>query len=194
MTEWVQAWQTERISNCKKFTLAAQTASALVRTRLCLALLFEDLLGEQYDFVLTSRFQGDPLERQFGQYCQMSGGRFLVGLWDETSSEKIIKIKSLLKEDLDLDNVKVESTNNDETTSRLLSHTGIVSCSPEHLSLSDESREVTLHTAGYITKKFKKRSGNCCKEYFSGNLVPENSDFSIFQSCREEDLPFHRLI
>ena len=55
----------------------------------------------------------------------MSGGRFLVGLRDVTSSEKIIKIKSLLKEDLDIDNVKVDNTNDDEATSRLLSHTSM---------------------------------------------------------------------
>ena len=57
----------------------------------------------------------------------MSGGRFLVELREVTSSEKIIKIKSLLKEDLDIDNVKADNTNAEETTSRLLSHTGIVS-------------------------------------------------------------------
>ena len=61
----------------------------------------------------------------------MSGGRFLVGLRYVTSSWKIIKIKPLLKEDLDIDNVKVENTNDDKTTSGLLSHTGIVSCSPK---------------------------------------------------------------
>ena len=103
MAEWVQAWQTERIPNCEKFTLTAQTSPALVRTLLCLASLIEDLLGEGYDFVLTSRFQSDPLEKRFGQYRQMSSGRFLVGLRDVISSEKIIKIKSLLKEDLDID-------------------------------------------------------------------------------------------
>ena len=42
-----------------------------------------------------------------------------------TSSDKIIEIKSLLKEDLDIDNVKVDNTNNDEITNRLLRHTGI---------------------------------------------------------------------
>ena len=68
----------------------------------------------------------------------MSGGRFLVGMRDVTSSDRIIKIKSLLKEDLDIDNVKNGNTNDDETTSRLCSHTGIVSCSSEHLSLSDD--------------------------------------------------------
>ena len=73
-------WQTERIPNCEKFILTAQTSSALVRIVLCLESLIEDLLGEGYDFVLTSRFQSDPLEKRFGQYRQMSGGGFLVGL------------------------------------------------------------------------------------------------------------------
>ena len=41
-------WQTERIPNCEKFTLTAQTSSALVRTLLCFASLIEDLLGEVY--------------------------------------------------------------------------------------------------------------------------------------------------
>ena len=49
-----------------------------------------------YDFRLTSRFPSDPLERRYGQYRQMSGGRFLIGLKDATLSEKITKIKILL--------------------------------------------------------------------------------------------------
>ena len=62
----------------------------------------EDLLGEEYDFVLASKFQSDPPERQFGQNQQLSGGRFLLGLRDITSPEKNIKIKSLLKKDLEI--------------------------------------------------------------------------------------------
>ena len=143
----------KRITNCEKFTLTSQTSSALVRTLLCLASLIEDLIEEEYDFLSTSRFQSDPLERQFGQYRKMSAGKFLVKLRDVTSSEKTIK--SLFKEDLDMDNVKVDNTNDDETTSRLLSHTGIVSYSSEHLSLSGDSRDVAAHIAGYIGKKTK---------------------------------------
>ena len=80
----------------------------------------------------------------------MSDGRFLVGLRNVTSSEKIIKIKSLLKEDLDIDNVKVENASDDETTGRLLNHRGIVSCSPEDLPLSNDRRKVTVHIFGYV--------------------------------------------
>ena len=109
----------------------------------------------------------------------MSGGSFLLGLRDVTSGERIIKIKSLLEEDLDIDHVKFWNANDDKTTSKLLSHTGILSCSPKHLSLSDDSRRVAVHIADYLaSKKVKKRFGDCRKEDFSGNLVPENSDFS----------------
>ena len=62
--------------------------------------LIEELLNEGYRYILTSRFQSDPLERRFGQYRQMSGGRFLVGLKDVTHSEKNMKLKSLLKGDI----------------------------------------------------------------------------------------------
>ena len=74
------------------------------------------------------------------------------GLRDVTSFGKIIKIKSLLKEDLDNDNVKIDNTNHDKTTSRLLSHGGIASCSQENIFLLDGSREVAVHIAGYIAK------------------------------------------
>ena len=58
--------------------LTVQTSSALFRTLLCLASLIEDLLGEGYGFVLTSRFQSNSLERRFVKYRKMSGRRFLV--------------------------------------------------------------------------------------------------------------------
>ena len=67
-----------KIKNAEKFTLSAQTSFALRRTIRCHAALIEDLLAEGFDFVLTVRFQSDALERRYGQYRQMSGGRFLV--------------------------------------------------------------------------------------------------------------------
>ena len=67
-----------------------QTSLALIRTLLCHAALIEELLDEGYIYILKSRFQSDPLERRFGPYRQMSGGRFLFGLRDVTHSKKII--------------------------------------------------------------------------------------------------------
>ena len=83
----------------------------------------------------------------------MSGERFLVGLWDVTSFEEIIKIKCLLK-DLDMDNTKFGNTNDDERTGRLLSHRGILFFSPKYLSLSDDNKEVAVYNGVYIAKKW----------------------------------------
>ena len=110
LADWVVKWETESIPDCEKFALSAQTRAALTRTLRCHAALIEDLLNCGYAFVLTSRFQSDPIERRFGQYRQMSGGRFLISLKDVQSSEKIIKIKSLIKEGMNIDtSVKVEN-------------------------------------------------------------------------------------
>ena len=54
-----------------------------------IANLTGDLLNENYDYILKSRFQNDPIERYFSKYRQMSGRRFLVSLRDVNISEKI---------------------------------------------------------------------------------------------------------
>ena len=101
--KWIDSWDDEKLENCERFTLTAQTSYALRRTLRCHASLIDDLLAEGYNFVLTARFQTDPMERRFGQYCQISGGHFLVSAKDVNCSEKIVNIKSLIKERIDID-------------------------------------------------------------------------------------------
>ena len=63
--------------------------------------MIEDLLQEGYAYVLTARFQTDPLERQFSKYRQMSGRRFLIGLQEVTNNyERLLALKSFLKESI----------------------------------------------------------------------------------------------
>ena len=50
MAHWIEAWQ--KVPNCEKFTLSAQTAAALIRTLNCHASLIEGLLNDGYNFVL----------------------------------------------------------------------------------------------------------------------------------------------
>ena len=91
-----------KIKNSEKFILSAQTSFVLRQTLRCHAAWIKDLLVEGFDFVMTIWFQSDALERRYGQYRQMSGGRFLVSLKDVNCSEKILKIKSLMKEGIDI--------------------------------------------------------------------------------------------
>ncbi|XP_047127382.1 uncharacterized protein LOC124808407 [Hydra vulgaris] len=175
---WIEVWQSQKIPNCEKFTLSVQTAAALIRTLNSHASLIEDLLNDGYHFVLTARFQSDPLERRFGQYRQMSGGRFLVGLKDVTISEKILKIKSIVKESINFDDsLKVpESENNLTDWKNFLLDIDEAQCTPEIMTLAPESWEVGAHIAGYIAKKLKKRFGTCCKVFY--NIVCVNIDES----------------
>ena len=154
---WIQSW-----AESPSFCLSKQTSDAFVRTLRAQACLIEDLLNEGYSYVCPRKLQSDPLERRFGQYRQMSGGRFLVSLREVMDSEKILQCRSLLKanvtfwdEDLSL---------RPEPTSKLINE--IVSAVEEregeleNIRLSDESAEVAVVVAGYIGLKMSERS-NC---------------------------------
>ena len=91
--DWIENWCNERVSSLEQLALSLSTVKAVIRTLRCQASLIEDLFDVGYNFILTARFQSDPLERRFGKYSQMSEGRFLVGLKDTICFEKILKIK-----------------------------------------------------------------------------------------------------
>ena len=91
------------------------TSSALQQAFLCQASLMKDLLLDSFNFVLTARFQSDPIER-FDQYRQMSRGRFLVQLKDVMWSKRILKTKTLVKESIDIIKDKIKITDNEDAT------------------------------------------------------------------------------
>ena len=78
-----------------------------------------------------------------------------MGLKDVTSSEKIIKINSLLKE-IDIDNSVKDSVDTDENIEHFLQDIDFMNCSTDNVTLSEDSREVSCHIAGYIAKKTEK--------------------------------------
>ena len=43
-----------------------------------------------------------------------------------------------------------------------------MNCTPENTTLSNYSREVAIHIAGYMVKKIKKRLGDCCIVFLTG--------------------------
>ena len=65
-----------------------------------IANLTDDLLNKNHDYILTSRFQSDPIERHFSKYRQMSGGPFLVSLREVNNSEKFFLLNFIIKADL----------------------------------------------------------------------------------------------
>ena len=108
----------------------------------------------------------------------MSSGRFLVGLGEATPSEKIIKLKTLLKNDIDISNIMDSNVEHDENIEILLHHVDLPRCSDEMVTLSEDSREVAIYIAGYVVKKFKEPSGDCCNDLLSSDSGAENRDLS----------------
>ena len=50
-----------------------------------------------------------------------------------------------------------------------------MNCSTGNVALSEDSREVSCHIAGYIVKKLKKRYGSCCNQFLIANLITSES-------------------
>ena len=142
------------------------------------ASLIEDVFDDGYDFILTACFQSDPLERPFRQYRQMSVGRFLVGLKDTICSKKVLKIKCLLKEDIDVDEEIKTSCPGEMEIMKLKPDIDSLGVSLDTLMLSPGSREVAVHIASYTAKKYlkKSKSSSCCKMHITGSIDIENVD------------------
>ena len=167
LADWLCEWQKSRITNCEQFQLSAQTFNAMERSLRCHASLIEDLLEEQYDFVLTARFQSDPLEKRYGQYRQMSGGRFLVSLREVICSEKILKVKSLLKESCELPLIEQDHLSSDPKLCDVLQKE-IDQISSSDLILNEDSREVASYVAGYVAKQINSTTNNCSDCFIVG--------------------------
>ena len=125
----------------------------------------------------------------------MSAGRFLVGLKDANLSEKIMKIKSLLKEGMNIDNSVKLCENEDNKLEDLLLNVTSMNCTPENTTLSNHSREVAIHIAGYMVKKLKRRLGDCCIVFLTGDSDDfESQDISYIQTLSRGGLKIHLSI
>ena len=73
---------------CPAFTFTKQASHALVTSLRATFRLITDLLTENsYQFVLTSRFKNDAIERHFSKYRQMSGRNFFLNLLEVNTSK-----------------------------------------------------------------------------------------------------------
>ena len=117
------------------------------------------MLQEGYAYVLTAQCQTDPLERQFSKYCQISGGRFLVGLREATNNERISALKSLLKESISFwqENIRPDISK-DLAVLYFNQNLKNISSEIEQCCLDQNSTEVAAVVSGYIVKKMIKRT------------------------------------
>ena len=146
----------ENSATCKhvKFTLSKQTTSALVTSLRCTATSIEDLLQGDYAYILRARFQTDILERQFSKYHQMRGAQFLVGMRETTNNERILALKSLLKESISFcqEYIRPDSSK-DLAPLHFNQNLENISSEIESCCLDQNSTEVPTVVSGYIAKK-----------------------------------------
>ena len=169
MAEWLETG-----SKCPSFTLTKQTSHTLVTTLRFIYNLVDDLLIENYDYILMSRFQSNPIKRHFSKYRQMSGGRFLVSLREVRKPEKILLLNSIIKADLNFweESICVKKAI-DSVTLELHTRLDEIANEIAECQLNEESKEGAASIAGYVTKTFLSRSDyNQCKE----KLIINNKD------------------
>ena len=177
LADWFKNWSDTAGST---FCLSKQTSFALVATLRAQARLMNDLLNEEYAFVLTARLQSDPIERRFAQYRLMNGGRFLVSLNEVFHTEKILLCRSLIKE-------KINFWKEPDLASNSSLNVDLLNCLLDKKSvefsealLSPESEEIFFFIAGYIAKKIKEKSGcKLCNDQSSGSTVRKESYFDL---------------
>ena len=113
----------------------------------------------------------------------MSGGRFLVGLKDVTHSEKIMKLKSLLKGDINAPTEDIFlKKNEEEKLQNFLFGITSENLIKETTTLSDDTREVGIYISGYIANKIKDRSEDCFIEYAVGEIKEGDADSAYLKT------------
>ena len=98
------------------------------------------MLSEGQQYVLTARFQSDPIERRFGQYRQKSGGRFLISAKDIAISEKILKVKTFVKEGFQFDTGILLTEGDRVEVAKLLDEVEVLIGQLENLTLNSYNR------------------------------------------------------
>ena len=91
---------------------------------------------------------------RFSQYRQLSGGRFLVSLQEVLRSESIIKLKSLLKRNIDISSLcspNIPTSLIKDYAQDLL----LNDC--DHLRLTEDSQQVIVYISGYISLSLAQR-------------------------------------
>ena len=180
LVDWIDNWGMTAGST---FCFSKQTCSALVKTLRAQDNLIKDLRVENYDFILTSRMQSDPIDRRFSQYRQMNGGNFLLSFNEVSNSEKNLLCRSLIKEEIDFwkDSELASTPVNFGVLVFLLdNHSNEIA----EANLIPESEEVSFFIAGYVAKKIKEKIGckscmDLCSDSSGSNAVSNNCSFNL---------------
>ena len=113
----------------------------------------------------------------------MSGGRFLVSLKDTEVSEKILKIMSLIREGIDIDETIKEEKPDQSVEQSLVDNPLVSGLVIDCMQFDAKTRKVAVHVAGYIAKKLLDPTKyKFCVNYLTGELDKNNPDHDFVGS------------
>ena len=156
--EWLSAWE-EIPGDCGK--LSKETFTALQNTCNGLLAVADYCLSKLgLNYVLLGKFQTDCLEARFGQYRQLSGGKYNISLRQIFESEKKLRLLSTLK--LKLKEKDITLTNfelNWKQLDRLLNDSNeqpVLLCNDDFVKV-EEYLPIITYVAGYVCFFINKR-------------------------------------
>ena len=107
----------------------------------------------------------------------MSGGRFLVSVLEIRSSEKILKLKSLIKVGCHFADAQSDDSFKAQIEISRTIEREIEKVPIDYLELDENSKEVATYVAGFITKQIIPYTKDCCGHL----LVGESEDDKYIQ-------------
>ena len=195
---WTKRWEENGSGKrSKRKCLTRETMLATRQSTLTLIEIQKYLIQKRnFEFVLFGQLQTDPLEKRFGHYRQLAGGNFFVSVRQVFESEKVLRIKSLLKfsefSKRDIDDIFKPVIGNEdeviEAADSLISLLGIPDISTS-MAREKQSDQCALYfVAGYFARSVVKRK-KCegCKELLISDGEKEEPKFDSDDEDEEDE-------
>ena len=176
-TDWLDSWLK---NGCTSFRFSKQTMSALIWTlRLQASLMKKLFMSQELKYILTVHLQSDPIECRFFQYRQLNGGYFLVSLREVSPSEKILLLRTLLKDNINFWEEDLDETKSKDYTKELKEDLDAMNVAIQESTLTSETAEVVPVVSGYIARRMlDKTKCSTCIELLRGNAVENECYFN----------------
>lgn len=197
IVEWLQAWKNYTLpyKGQRSGKLSEETFCSFLHTTKTLKELIIynlNVLNKQY--VLTGKYQTDPLEGRFGQYRQMHGGNYNISVEQVLKAEKKLRVKSLLElhstkyGKFQLKEFLLEFTDSSSNeTYETIELKGI-----DFFSFSEDEEAqipIFIYISGYVVYKLKSRleCDSCCEMIMTDKKI-------LFEMCGEKTEEFFSFV
>lgn len=98
MKRWLTKWHDSLDPHIKDHQLTNDTYKAMINSLTVMPLLIKDLfVNYKPEYILTSKFQSDQLERRFAKYRTVAGNEYRVSQQTVEQSEKKLRDRHMIQ-------------------------------------------------------------------------------------------------